>query len=35
MGFASDKSLFRQWPVIDNDGIKRLAKGKLPSRRPA
>jgi hypothetical protein len=35
MGFASDKGLFCQWPVTDNNAVKRLAKGKLPSRRPA
>jgi hypothetical protein len=27
MGFACDESLFRQWPVIDSNAIKRLAKG--------
>jgi hypothetical protein len=31
MGFRL-KSLFRQWPVIDN-AIERLAKGKLLSHR--
>jgi hypothetical protein len=35
MGFASDKSLSRQWPVINYNAIKRLAKGKLPWHRPA
>jgi len=33
--FAAGKSVFSQWPVIDSYGIKRLAKGKLPSRRSA
>jgi hypothetical protein len=33
-GVAS-KNLFRRCPVFDNNVIKRLAKGKLQSRRPA
>jgi len=33
--FAASKSLFSQWPIIDSNGVKRLAKGKLPSRRSA
>lgn len=27
---GADAGLFRQWPVIGNDAIKRLARGKLP-----
>jgi hypothetical protein len=27
--FAAGKSLFSQWPNIDSNGIKRLAKGQL------
>jgi hypothetical protein len=33
--FAASKSLFSRWPIIDSNGIKQFAKGKLPSRRPA
>ncbi|HEY0329872.1 MAG TPA: NAD-dependent epimerase/dehydratase family protein [Rhodopseudomonas sp.] len=29
---AVDKRLFRQWPVIGNGDIKRLAKHRLPAR---
>jgi len=33
--FAAGKSLLSQWPIIDNNSIKRLAQGKLKSRRSA
>jgi len=35
MGFRLTKACPAQWPVIDNNVIKRLAKGNLPSHRSA
>jgi hypothetical protein len=35
MGLRFKKGLFGQRPVIDDNAMKRLAKGRLPSRQPA
>jgi hypothetical protein len=32
--FAASKTLFSHGPIVESNGIKRLAKGELPSRRP-